>query len=224
MIAAGRVRVNGVVAKIGDRVTVDRDRVEVDGHRVEGAEALHYLVLNKPRGYVTTMDDPEGRRTVRDLVADVEARVYPVGRLDYESEGLLLLTNDGELAHRLTHPRYEVPRLYQATVKGLPSPRDVEMLERGVALEDGITAPARVRVDRGYAKQTVMEIELREGRNRQVRRMCEAVGHPVLRLVRVALGPLVLGDIPTGAWRPLTKRELHLVRKCVGLVGKKRKS
>jgi 23S rRNA pseudouridine2605 synthase len=204
LILAGRVLVNGRRAELGQRVDVTRDTVEVDGVRVGIApDAVHYL-LNKPAGVVTTAADPQGRPTVVDLVP-AEPRVFPVGRLDAETEGLLLLTNDGELAFRLTHPSYGVAKEYLVWVEGRPGAAALRSLRSGVDLNDGRTAPAKV----GQQAPDLLTITVHEGRNRQVRRMCEAVGHPVRRLVRVRIGPLTDSSLRPGQWRPLTSEEVR---------------
>ncbi|HVM01244.1 MAG TPA: pseudouridine synthase [Acidimicrobiales bacterium] len=204
LIADGRVTVNGVVAALGRRVDVERDRVEVDGAAVGVRAGLVHYLLNKPRGVVTTAADTHGRPTVVDLVP-AQPRVFPVGRLDADTEGLLVLTNDGELAHRLTHPSFGVEKEYLAEVAGTPSPAAVRRLREGVDLDDGPTAPARVAAvpPRG------LRIVIHEGRNRQVRRMCEAVGHPVVRLVRTRIGPLADRDLAPGEWRALSMAEVR---------------
>lgn len=210
LIRAGRVRVNGRPGEL-NTVVGRHDVVEVDGQRVE-RQALAYVLLNKPAGVVTTARDPQGRPTVVDLVPG-EPRVVPVGRLDVDTTGALLLTNDGELAHRLAHPRYGVPKVYEADVSGTPSPAVLERLRDGVELEDGVTAPASVRaLGRGR-----IELTLHEGRNRQVKRMCEAVGHPVTRLRRVGYAGLGLDGLAAGDWRELTKEEVAALRRAVGL-------
>lgn len=204
LIAEGRVTVNGEVAVLGRRVDPDVDVVEVDGVPVGIKPDLVYYLLNKPGGVVTTARDTHGRPTVVDLVP-AEPRVFPVGRLDADTEGLLLLTNDGELANRITHPRHGVEKEYLATVAGGPvSAGALRRLREGVELEDGITAPARVsQPDPG-----VLRITIHEGRNRQVRRMCAAVGHPVTRLVRTRIGPITDRRLPPGTWRRLTPDEV----------------
>jgi 23S rRNA pseudouridine2605 synthase len=204
LIAAGRVTVNGAVAALGRRVDVESDQIEVDGVPVSIREGLVYYLLNKPRGVVTTAADPQGRPTVVELVP-LEPRVFPVGRLDAETEGLLLLTNDGELTHRLTHPSFGVEKEYLVELAGTPSPAAVRRLRIGVELDDGITAPAKV----GQVGATALKITIHEGRNRQVRRMCAAVGHPVTRLVRTRVGPLTDRTLRPGEWRPLTLAELR---------------
>jgi 23S rRNA pseudouridine2605 synthase len=204
LIADGRVTVNGKVAPLGQRVDVDSDRVEVDGIAVGVQPDLVYYLLNKPRGVVTTAADTHGRPTVVDLVP-AEPRVFPVGRLDADTEGLLLLTNDGELTHRLTHPSFGVDKEYLAEVEGAPSPAAVRRLREGVDLEDGRTAPARIALIPPHA----LRIVIHEGRNRQVRRMCDAVGHPVVRLVRTRIGPLVDRDLAPGEWRSLSMAEVR---------------
>ncbi len=213
MIADGRVAVDGEEALLGDRVDPAVATVEVDGVAIGiRPDAVHYL-LNKPAGVVTTADDPQGRPKVLDLVP-AEPRVFPVGRLDLDTEGLLLLTNDGDLTHRLTHPSFGVEKEYLAEVGGAPSRGALRRLREGVELDDGITAPATV----GTVSPSVLRIVIHEGRNRQVRRMCEAVGHPVRRLVRTRIGPLVDTSLPPGEWRPLTQVEVRaLERAAAGL-------
>jgi 23S rRNA pseudouridine2605 synthase len=207
LIAAGRVTVNGEVAQLGRRVDVEHDHVEVDGAPVGiRPELVHYL-LNKPAGVVSTASDPEGRPTVVQLVPD-EPRVFPVGRLDADTEGLLLLTNDGELANRLAHPSHGVEKEYLATVVtrgGSVSAGAIRRLREGIELDDGPTAPARV----SQPSPGVLRITIHEGRNRQVRRMCEAVGHPVTRLVRTRIGPLRDRRLRPGTWRLLTAAEVR---------------
>ena len=195
MMVDRRVTVNGeVVTELGTRADPETDDIRVDGRRVRGRAAPRYLLINKPRGYVTTRSDPQGRRTVLDLIPKVREYVYPVGRLDYDSEGLLLLTNDGDLAQALIHPSHEFPRVYEAVVRGVPSAAALRRLAQGVTLEGRRTAPATVRLLGGrrvrQQDQARVEVTLNEGRNRQVRRMFDAVGHPVMRLRRVQIGPL----------------------------------
>jgi 23S rRNA pseudouridine2605 synthase len=204
LIAAGRVTVNGEVAALGRRVDVDHDRVEVDGVPVGVRPGLVHYLLNKPAGVVTTASDPQGRPTVVDLVP-AEPRVYPVGRLDVATEGLLLLTNDGELAHHVAYPSHGVEKEYLAEVAGGAVPAgDLRRLRDGVELDDGTTKPAKV----SQPSPGVLRITIHEGRNRQVRRMCEAIGHPVTRLVRVRIGPLRDPSLAPGGWRPLTSDEV----------------
>ena len=205
LIRSGRVRVNGEEAGLATFVSKG-DRVEVDGQAVE-PEPLTYVLLNKPAGIVTTARDPQGRPTVVGLVGH-ERRVVPVGRLDADTTGVLLLTNDGPLAHRLAHPRYEVDKVYEAEVEGDPSPGVVQHLAAGVELEDGVTSPARVRrLGRGR-----LELVLHEGRKRQVRRMCEAVGHPVRALNRREYAGLTADGLAPGEWRELTNKEVKRLR------------
>lgn len=208
---------NGVPAALGQRVDPAVDRIEVDGRPLQAPEPLVYLMMYKPRGVVSTVADPHAERTVLDLVPQRTTRLYPVGRLDKESEGLLLLTNDGALAQRLLHPRYEMPKRYRVWVQGQVSAETLERLRRGVPLEDGVTAPAEVALIRQAESSSELEIVLREGRKRQIRRMAAAVGHPVTRLVRVGMGPLRLGGLRPGQVRPLTHRELAALRKAARL-------
>jgi 23S rRNA pseudouridine2605 synthase len=207
LIADERVTINGVLATLGDRVDPDTDEVAVDGAVVGVRPGLVHYLLNKPAGVVTTADDPQGRPTVLELVP-ATPRVHPVGRLDLDTEGLLLLTNEGELTHRLTHPSFGVDKEYLAEVAGTPSRGALRTLREGVDLDDGPTAPARVSLLEG----NLLRIVIHEGRNRQVRRMCEAVGHPVKRLVRTRIGPLTDRTLGPGEWRVLTGVEVHELR------------
>lgn len=206
MISAGRVRVNGRRAELGRRIDPDKDVVEVDGSRVPLKTDLVYYLLNKPVGVVSAASDPEGRTTVLDIV-DVEQRVWPVGRLDVDTEGAILLTNDGDLTNLLTHPRYAFPKTYVAEAKGTVGNRVLKSLARGVQLEDGVTAPAEVSLLERSAGGSLVEITIREGRNRQVRRMFDEVGHPLRRLARVSLGPVGLGHLKPGRFRRLSGEE-----------------
>lgn len=209
LIAEGRVTVDGEVALLGCRVDPEVARVMVDGRLVGVRPGLVHYLLNKPSGVVTTSDDPQRRPTVVGLLPS-EPRVFPVGRLDIETEGLLLLTNDGELAHRLTHPSYGVEKEYVAEVDGEPSRAVMRSLREGVELDDGCTAPAQaVLVSDAPEGGTVLRLTIHEGRNRQVRRMCEAVGHPVRRLVRTRIGPLADRSLAPGDWRLLTLNEVR---------------
>ncbi len=208
LVAQGRVRVNGQVAELGTRVDPDHDRVEVDGAVVGVRPGLVHYLLNKPAGVVSTAADPQGRPTVVELVP-AEPRVFPVGRLDVGTEGLLLLTNDGDLAQRVAHPSHGVDKEYLAEVDGQPSRGALRQLREGVALDDGVTAPAKVALVGDHA----LRITIHEGRNRQVRRMCDAVGHPVLRLVRTRIGPLADRRLAPGEWRPLTQAEVRALER-----------
>ena len=208
LIADGRVTVDGVVAELGRRVDTASALVEVDGVAIGVAPGLVYYLLNKPVGVVTTADDPQGRPTVVALVPE-EPRVFPVGRLDRDTEGLLVLTNDGELTHRLTHPSFGVDKEYLAHVEGHPTRASLRVLREGVALEDGITAPAQVT----QVSPGLLRIVIHEGRNRQVRRMCDAVGHPVQRLVRTRIGPLTDRKLKPGRWRQLTTDEVRALER-----------
>jgi 23S rRNA pseudouridine2605 synthase len=208
LIAAGRVRVNGEVATLGNRADPETDRIEVDGAVVGVRPGLVHYLLNKPAGVVTTASDPHRRPTVVELVP-AEPRVFPVGRLDAETEGLLLLTNDGELAHQLTHPSFGVDKEYLAEVEGRPTRGALRRLREGVDLEDGPTAPAKVSV----VGERLLRITLHEGRNRQVRRMCDAVGHPVRRLVRVRIGPIADRRLAPGEWRALEQDEVRALER-----------
>jgi 23S rRNA pseudouridine2605 synthase len=208
LIADGRVTVNGEVAVLGRRVDPEHDAVELDGVPVVVRDDLVYYLLNKPTGYVSTASDPHAEHTVVELVPSTP-RVFPVGRLDADTEGLLLLTNDGALTQLLTHPSFGVVKTYLAEVDGDPAPAAIRRLREGVELDDGPTAPARVKVVQRRGATAALELGIHEGRNRQVRRMCEAVGHPVRRLVRTRIGPLRDGRLAPGTWRALTPSEVR---------------
>lgn len=208
LIAAGRVTVDGEVAVLGRRVDPDRVVVEVDGVPVGVRPGLVHYLLNKPRGVVSTASDTHGRPTVVELVPD-DPRVFPVGRLDADTEGLLVLTNDGDLTQQLTHPSHGVPKTYLAEVRGVPSDGALRRLREGVDLDDGTTSPARAHLVQSSGDTAAIEITIHEGRNRQVRRMCDAVGHPVLRLVRTRIGDLSDPALAPGEWRPLTPAEVR---------------
>lgn len=206
-IAAGKVKVNGVVAQIGDSIDPETDIVEYKGKRIRprASEKRHYIMLNKPRGYVTTMQDEKGRPTVANLTSGVGTRVYPVGRLDMDSEGLLLLTDDGEFANQLTHPRHEIPKIYHVTLSKVLTKEELAALRAPMELDGYRLQPVTVKK---LAPDTI-QMNLFEGRNRQIRRMCEIAGLKVLRLQRIAIGDLSLGDLPLGKWRELTSDEVQ---------------
>jgi 23S rRNA pseudouridine2605 synthase len=219
LIREGRVTVNGAVAAIGDKADPERDAIKVDGKRVQPGHAHTYLLLNKPKGVLTAASDPEGRPTVMDLVPPVLRKaLVPVGRLDFHTEGLLILTDDGDLAQRLAHPRYGCHKTYEVKVKGVPEESQIERLRRGVVLEGRRTSPCRIRAVRTtptrgeHGGNTWFEIELAEGRSRQIREMFFRIGHPVQKLRRIAIGPLVDPAMPLGALRELTEKELRTLR------------
>ena len=214
LIAEGRVTVDGELAVLGRRVDVETVLIELDGAPIGVRPDLVQYLLNKPAGVVTTADDPQGRPTVVGLVP-AEPRVFPVGRLDVDTEGLLLLTNDGELAHRLTHPSFGVEKEYVAELEGSPSRAALRRLREGVELDDGTTVPARAAL----LEPSVVRLTVHEGRNRQVRRMCDAVGHPVVRLIRTRIGPLADRSLAPGAWRELTGDEVRSLQRAVAGAG-----
>ena len=210
----GRVTVNGTtVRELGTKADASKDDIRVDGRRVKAAERHRYLLLNKPRGYVTTRSDPQRRPTVIDLLKGVREYVYPVGRLDFDSEGLLILTNDGDLAARLAHPRHAVARVYEARVLGAPDAHDLRRLAKGVTIDGRRTGPAEVTL----LGDTTLLVTVREGRNRQVRKMCDAIGHPVTDLTRVAIGPIRDPRLKLGYWRDLTPEEVRRLRESTGI-------
>jgi 23S rRNA pseudouridine2605 synthase len=215
LIKAGRVKVNGkVVTELGTKVEPKRDRVTVDSKPIK-AEKYLYILLNKPKGVITALEDPQGRKTVADLVADIPERIYPVGRLDYNTEGLLIMTNDGDLTNALTHPSHEIAKTYLAKVHGYPPEEKLDKLRVGVKLEDGMTAPAKVNIvgidhEKGL---TTLEIIIYEGKNRQIRRMCEAIGHPVKNLKRIKISFLTLEGLRRGQYRHLLAEEVEELKK-----------
>jgi 23S rRNA pseudouridine2605 synthase len=216
LMLEGRVAVNGVtVRELGSKADPAHDDIRVDGRRIKVVQQHRYILLNKPRGYVTTRSDPQRRPTVIDLLHGVREYVYPVGRLDFDSEGLLLLTNDGDLAARLTHPRHGVARVYEARVLGIPDAHDIDRLARGVTIDGRPTGPAQVALRPGGRRgddRATLIITIREGRNRQVRKMCDAIGHPVTHLKRVAIGPIRDAKLQVGRWRDLTAAEVTKLR------------
>lgn len=216
IILAGRVKVNNeVVKELGTRIDKYEDLVMVDDRIIELEEDKVYIILNKPVGYMTTLKDRFSDKKVIDLIEGVDERIYPVGRLDEDTEGLLILTNDGDLTFKLTHPSYEVNKRYIAHVEGLPKEESLEKLRRGIPMDGSITSPARVDLIRVGKGSAFLEIEIHEGKNRQVRRMCQYIGHPVIDLKRISLDRLVLGDLEIGQWRHLTSEEVGFLRKAV---------
>lgn len=218
MIASGLVQVNGkVITETGAKVDPTKDKIRVGGEALDLSPARQYILIYKPRGYITTVSDEKGRKKVTDLLKDNTGRIYPAGRLDYDSEGLLLLTNDGDLTYALTHPRHLVPKTYQARVSGVPEPEKLKQMEKGLPLEDGLTAPARVRLKGQREGNALLEITIHEGRKHQVKRMCEYIGYPVIRLVRTKFGDLKIDDLRPGQYRHLTMDELKKLKEKLGL-------
>jgi len=218
LITSGMVKINGkVVSKLGVKVDPTRDRIQVGGETLFLSPQKYYILVYKPRGYITTMSDEKGRKKVTDLLKGITGRVYPVGRLDYDSEGLLLLTNDGDLTYALTHPGHRVPKTYLVRVAGVPESAKLEQMARGLLLDDGPTAPAKVRLTGQREGNALLEITIFEGRNRQVRRMCEHIGHPVLRLKRIRFGALGIEGLRPGQYRHLTSEEVNRLKEKAGL-------
>jgi 23S rRNA pseudouridine2605 synthase len=225
LIEAGKVEVNGkVVLEKGHRVDSAKDEIRVDGAQLplQTGQKKAYYLLNKPKGVMTTMQDPNAESTVADFFHDVPERLFPVGRLDRDTTGLILMTNDGELAFRLTHPKFGVKKRYLTRVRGVVSDADIKKLEAGVELEEGKTAPCEIRVENSTAKETVLRVVLHEGKKRQIRRIFETVGHRVLDLMRVSYGPLSLGEMRPGEKRRLADREVKALYEATGLVKEKR--
>ena len=208
IITAGKVKINGHVAGLGDKVNPKKDLVTVYGKRINSTSRNYYIMLHKPRGYVTTVSDERGRKTVMELVKDIDARIYPVGRLDRDSEGLLLMTNDGAFANAMTHPKHNFAKTYRVTVRPAVSDEALYNLRNGIEIDGRKTAPCEVTVISQEQGRVVLEFVLREGRNRQIRKMCEAVGIEVARLKRTSIGSLKLGMLPQGKWRELNENEI----------------
>lgn len=218
MITEGKIKVNGrIIQTLGQKIDEEKDRVEVCGKIIEKEEETVYLILNKPPGYLVTLKDPFKRPTIKDLLPSLKQRIFPVGRLDYDSEGLLLLTNDGELAHRLAHPRYKVPKIYLVELRGIPDPLKISRLEKGILLDGKKTAAAKISRLRKSVKKSLLKVEIYEGRKREVKRMFAAIGYRVLHLKRVGFGGLRLGTLGTGNWRFLTSREMNSLKREVEL-------
>lgn len=217
LITEGRVTVNGRIATLGTKADPVKDHIKIDGKLLLRSEPKVYIVLNKPKNVVTSLYDPEGRLTVKDFLKGVKYRVYPVGRLDYDSEGLLLLTNDGDFAHAVLHPSKKISKTYLIKVKGLPEEKEIDKLRTGVKLIDGITSPAKVRMIRTTENNCWLEMTIYEGRKRQIRRMLDRIGHPVLKLKRIKINGIELGKIETGGYRYLTPEEVNKMKKEVVL-------
>ncbi len=222
LIDQGAVRVNGQVACIGDKINPKSDTVTVKGKKILKQKSYTYIMLHKPRGFITTMNDERDRKCVAELIKDVPGRVYPVGRLDRESEGMLLCTNDGEFANAMTHPRKHVSKTYRVTVRPTITQEQITELTTGIVIDDRMTAPTEIRVVKREEGRVVLEIILYEGRNRQIRKMCEAVGLEVARLKRTAVGSVKLGMLKQGDWRDLTEDEVRKLMLAAGMERKKK--
>ena len=222
LIEQGKVRVNGKVASIGEKIDPKHDTITVSGKKIVRQKTHTYIMLHKPRGFITTMSDEMDRKCVAQLIQDVPARVYPVGRLDRDSEGLLLFTNDGAFANAMTHPSKHVPKTYRVTVRPSITQEQLTALTQGVIIDDGVTAPAEVRVITKEENRVVLEIILYEGRNRQIRKMCEALGLEVARLRRTAIGSVKLGMLKQGDWRELTEDEVRKLQLAAGMIRDKK--
>lgn len=213
MIAAGKVKVNGrLITEQGYKADKINDIIEVDGKILKGCGDKLYILLNKPFGYITSTKDQFGRPTVLDLLRDINVRVFPVGRLDYDTEGMIILTNDGSLTYRLTHPKHNVDKTYRALVLGEVNLKDVESISRGIEIEDYVTAPGKLEIVKYSKGNSIIDITIHEGKNRQVRKMCSAIGHDVLKLKRIRIGRIGLGSLKTGEWRYLTDSEIEYLK------------
>ncbi len=217
LILSGKVKVNGKVAGLGDKINPKKDTVTVSGKKIVSSKKHYYIMLHKPRGYITTMEDEMGRKCVAELVKDVGARVYPVGRLDRDSEGLLLMTNDGDFANHLTHPSKHVPKTYRVTVRPDVTEDQLFSFNEGIVIDGKRTAPAEAHIIDKSENRVVLEMILHEGRNRQIRRMCEELGLEVARLKRTHIGSIKLGMLPQGKWRNLTEDEVHKLKVSSGM-------
>jgi len=218
MLLKGRVTVNGaIITKLGALADPAHDCIEVDGVPIERTENKVYILLNKPSGYITTVSDPEGRPTVMQLIGNRPERVFPVGRLDYDTEGLLVLTNDGDFAHVLQHPRHDVQRTYRVKIQGVPATAKLERLRQGIIIDGKKMSFHTIKMLEHTKKNTWLELVLREGRNRQIKKMFEAIGYRVIRIIRTGFGPLVLDSVPIGAYRFMTKQEIRAV-KSIGIL------
>ncbi len=213
IILEGRVTVNGKVIQLGAKADPEKDHIKVDGKRIPRPEPKITLVLNKPRGYLSTVKDPKGRPTVMDLLGKIKWRLYPLGRLDFDAEGLLLLTNDGEIAYHLSHPKFLIPRTYWVKVQGVPGEKKLDLLKKGIRLEDGLAKAQSIQILREREKNSWIQITVTEGRTHLLKRLFAAIGHPVLKLKRVEYGPIRLGNLPVGHFRFLTPEEVDHLRR-----------
>jgi len=213
LIAEGKVKVNGrLITEQGCRIDKEKDTIEVDGRIVKSPDTKLYILLNKPTGYITSAKDQFGRPTVLDLVKGVSIRVFPIGRLDYDTEGLIILTNDGDLTYRITHPKHNIEKTYRALVRGEMNKDDIVAFAGGMAIEDYVTAPARLEIVRKRGNSSIVDITIHEGKNRQVRKMCSAAGHEVIRLKRIKIGKIGLGSLKAGEWRYLDESEIKYLK------------
>lgn len=209
LISAGRVSVNGIVVKeLGAKAEATKDVIRIDGNIISIEKTDLYIALNKPAGFVTTLSDPQKRPTVLDLLGDVPERIYPVGRLDYDSAGLLLLTNDGDFAQKVQHPRFQIPKVYRVKIQGRPSKEELKKLSKGIVLSDGVFKPESIQIEKFNERSCWLRLTLKEGKNRIIRRGFEAAGRRVSRLVRESIGAVELGSLKEGSWRNLTKKEI----------------
>jgi 23S rRNA pseudouridine2605 synthase len=218
MIAEGKVKVNGcLITEPGCKVDKEKDIIEVEGRIIKNSDTRIYILLNKPTGYITSVKDQFGRPTVLDLLEGVSSRVFPIGRLDYDTEGLIILTNDGDLTYKITHPKHNIDKTYRALVKGRVDEEDIMTFSKGIAIEDYITTPASLRIIRQAKENSIIEITIHEGKNRQVRKMCAAIGHEVIQLQRTKIGEIGLDYLNPGQWRYLNKKEINYMKTLGGI-------
>jgi 23S rRNA pseudouridine2605 synthase len=217
MIAAGKVKVNGyLITEPGTKVDKEKDAIEVDGKIIKCSESRVYILLNKPVGYITSAKDQFGRPTVLDLLKGISVRVFPIGRLDYDTEGLILLTNDGDLTYRITHPKHNIDKTYRALIDGEAGTNDIENFKNGIAVEDYVASPAKLEIIRHIKGNSIVDITIHEGKNRQVRKMCAAIGHEVIWLKRIKIGKIELGELKIGEWRYLSDAEVEYLKALEG--------
>jgi 23S rRNA pseudouridine2605 synthase len=217
MIAAGKVKVNGyLITEPGTKVDKEKDAIEVDGKIIKCSESRVYILLNKPVGYITSAKDQFGRPTVLDLLKGISVRVFPIGRLDYDTEGLILLTNDGDLTYRITHPKHNIDKTYRALIDGEAGTNDIENFKNGIAVEDYVASPAKLEIIRHIKGNSIVDITIHEGKNRQVRKMCAAIGHEVIWLKRIKIGKIELGELKIGEWRYLNDAEVEYLKALEG--------
>ncbi len=213
IILQGKVKVNGkVIKQLGTKIDPNKDIVMVNDKKIEIEEQNIYIILNKPVGYVTTVKDQFNRKTVLDLIKNVKERIYPVGRLDYDTSGLLLLTNDGDITYKLTHPSYEIDKTYVATVEGTPTKKEMKRFEEGLIIDGYKTSKAKIKIIRKNLNNSILKITIHEGKNRQIRKMCQSINHPVICLKRISMGEIKLGSLETGKWRFLSKKEIQYLK------------
>lgn len=212
-IVEGKVKVNGkVIKELGYKIDLKSDSIEFENKKINIDQKKIYILLNKPKGYITTVKDQFNRKVILDLISEIDERIYPVGRLDYDTEGLILLTNDGKLTYKLTHPKFEINKEYIALIRGIPSSKEINRFKKGLQIEDYTTSPAEFEIIKLKGSNTMVRIVIHEGRNRQIRKMCDKIGHPVISLKRIKIGKIGIGNLSLGHWRYLDKNEINYLK------------